>query len=202
MFSKIVTDDDLAVAVNTMREANTDLADYEIKDAKGGFPSSVVDSMVAFANTSGGVVILGISEKTFDSVDVDVKMLQSQLAQAARDRISPSIMADILYCITAASRWSSPISLNWMCARSLAISVRTADPRVRICAPAMARIRDANLHRGLTLLPLVVHELRAFAVPPLLPRPRRVVTGCNGITQWPDACTSSCRLCRRNVAFR
>ena len=96
MFSKVVTDDDLAVVVNTMREANTDLADYEIKDAKGGFPSSVVDSMVAFANTSGGVVILGISEKTFDSVGVDVKMLQSQLAQAARDRISPSIMTDIL----------------------------------------------------------------------------------------------------------
>lgn len=89
MFSKVVTDADLAVAVNAMREADTDLADYEIKDAKGGFPSSVVDSMVAFANTSGGVVILGVSEKTFDSVDVDVKMLQSQLAQAARDRISP-----------------------------------------------------------------------------------------------------------------
>lgn len=95
MFSKITTDEELSVAVEAMREAGTDLSDYEIKDAKGGFPSSVVDSMVAFANTSGGVVILGVSERTFDSVDVDVKMLQSQVAQAARDRISPPIVADI-----------------------------------------------------------------------------------------------------------
>jgi ATP-dependent DNA helicase RecG len=95
MFSRISTDAELAAAIAVMKEAGTDLAYYEIKDAKGGFPSSIVESMVAFANTTGGVVILGISEKTFHAVDVDVRKLQSQLAQAARDLISPAIFADI-----------------------------------------------------------------------------------------------------------
>ncbi len=95
MFSRISTEEDLAEAVSPMKVANTDLSSYEIKDAKGGFPASVVDSIVAFANTSGGVVILGISEKTFHSVDIDVKTLQSKLSQAARDRITPPVTADV-----------------------------------------------------------------------------------------------------------
>ncbi|OZG69448.1 ATP-binding protein [Bifidobacterium eulemuris] len=96
MFSKISNDRDLANAIDLMREAGTDLADYEIKEAGGGFPSSVVESMVAFANTSGGVIVLGISEKTFRAVDVDVKLLQSRLAQTAREHIVPAVHADIL----------------------------------------------------------------------------------------------------------
>ncbi|OZG62847.1 ATP-dependent DNA helicase recG C-terminal [Bifidobacterium lemurum] len=96
MFSKISNDMDLANAINLMREAGTDLAAYEIKEAGGGFPSSVVESMVAFANTSGGVIVLGISEKTFQAVDIDVKLLQSRLAQTAREHIVPAVHVDIL----------------------------------------------------------------------------------------------------------
>ncbi|WEV67435.1 putative DNA binding domain-containing protein [Bifidobacterium sp. ESL0769] len=96
MAESITTDQELADAIALMREAGTDLKDYELKEAKGGFPSSAVESIAAFANTNGGVVILGINEKTFAPVtDLDVRKLQSQLAQAARERLQPAVQIDI-----------------------------------------------------------------------------------------------------------
>jgi ATP-dependent DNA helicase RecG len=96
MFSRVNTDEELDTAIGLMREVGTDLSDYELKEAGGGFPSSVVASLCAFANTSGGVVILGISEKSFEPVkELDVKTLQSQLAQCARERINPPLDLDI-----------------------------------------------------------------------------------------------------------
>jgi ATP-dependent DNA helicase RecG len=96
MFSRVTTDEELDAAIELMREVGTDLSDYELKESGGGFPSSVAESLCAFANTSGGVVILGISEKTFEPVKkLDVKTLQSQLAQCARERISPPLSADV-----------------------------------------------------------------------------------------------------------
>lgn len=92
---RIANQEELASAISAMKNAGTDLSEYELKEAKGGFPKSVVDSVVAFANTNGGVIILGISEHTFKPVDIDVKLLQSQLSQVARERIEPSIQVDI-----------------------------------------------------------------------------------------------------------
>lgn len=88
-------DDGLRDAVELMKQAGTDIADYELKEAKGGFPNSVVESMVAFANTVGGTVILGISEQGFHSVDIDVKKLQAELSNTARNRIYPPVTVDI-----------------------------------------------------------------------------------------------------------
>ena len=37
--------------------------DLEFKSAKGGFPGSFWDTYSAFANSDGGIIILGIAEK-------------------------------------------------------------------------------------------------------------------------------------------
>ncbi|NYI25138.1 RNA-binding domain-containing protein [Aeriscardovia aeriphila] len=91
---EITTDEELERAVSRMRDAGTDIAEYEMKEARG-YPSNVVDSLCAFANTTGGVVILGVSEKDFQPVDIDVKKLQARLASSARNEIEPAIHIDI-----------------------------------------------------------------------------------------------------------
>ena len=50
---------------------------------------------------------------------------------------------------------------------------------------ATAEMRDTNPHSRLALLLIGVHRLHSSAVPPLLPRPWRVVTGCSGIGRCP-----------------
>lgn len=93
----IMTDDDLQVAIERMRLAGTDLAGYEMKSAAGGFPKSTADSISAFANTSGGAIVFGIVEgKGFHAVrDLDVKMIQSGCAHAARELVEPPQAVDI-----------------------------------------------------------------------------------------------------------
>ena len=93
----ITNDIELAAAVEHMRTAGTDLAEYELKTAAGGFPKTMADSISAFANGTGGTIVFGISEKDgFHSVDVDVKTIQAHSAQAARELIEPPQMVDII----------------------------------------------------------------------------------------------------------
>lgn len=79
----ITNDESLAVAVNRMKKAGTDLAEYEVKAAAGGFPKNIPDTISAFANTCGGTIILGVPEKEgFAPVpNSDTKVLQSKMAQ-------------------------------------------------------------------------------------------------------------------------
>lgn len=95
MAMRINNDQELYEAIQQMKEAKTDLADYEIKDASGGYPHSLVESLVAFSNTTGGVIILGISEHDFSVKKIDLKGLQFKLAQSARNEIVPAIQLDI-----------------------------------------------------------------------------------------------------------
>jgi ATP-dependent DNA helicase RecG len=92
----ISIDSDLATAVKRMRLAGTDLAEYELKSAAGGFPKSTTESISAFANTLGGTIVFGIAEKGgFHVVDIDARSIQASLAQAARDLVEPPQAVDI-----------------------------------------------------------------------------------------------------------
>ncbi|WP_416365419.1 helix-turn-helix domain-containing protein, partial [Parolsenella catena] len=53
----------LSKTVEQMRRFGGDLQDIEVKEAVGGMPKSMGDSVSALANGSGGLVILGLSEK-------------------------------------------------------------------------------------------------------------------------------------------
>lgn len=94
----IASNEELAAAIERMRLAGTDLAECELKSAAGGFPKSTSETISAFANTLGGSLVFGISEKGgFHAVDgLDVKLVQSGCAHAARELVEPPVVASIL----------------------------------------------------------------------------------------------------------
>ena len=91
----IVNEEELARAVERMRIAGTDLAEFELKEAKDGF-SHAAETISAFANTYGGTIIYGITEKGFHATaGLDVKTIQNGCAQAAWEQVEPLVAADI-----------------------------------------------------------------------------------------------------------
>lgn len=53
----------LARVIHHLRAIGNDTQQYEVKEAKGALPKSIVETLSAFSNAQGGFVILGISEK-------------------------------------------------------------------------------------------------------------------------------------------
>ena len=81
-----------------LRSAGSDFADVEVKDASGGFPRTVLDTVSAFANGSGGLVILGLAEPLFAPTGADAAHLASVLASQCSDNLKPSIRPQIELC--------------------------------------------------------------------------------------------------------
>lgn len=83
-------------ALPKLRVAKSDLTTVEVKMAAGGLPKSVIESVSAFANTDGGLIILGLDESAgFDAVEVDAAKLASDLASACANQLSPPIRPEI-----------------------------------------------------------------------------------------------------------
>jgi ATP-dependent DNA helicase RecG len=57
-----MTDDDLSSLIDDLRAFGTDVANVEAKRARDALPRSVRETLSAFANTSGGVLILGLEQ--------------------------------------------------------------------------------------------------------------------------------------------
>ncbi len=55
-------DSELAEIVANLRALGADIADVEVKNSSGGLPKSLRDTLSAFSNTGGGVVVLGLDE--------------------------------------------------------------------------------------------------------------------------------------------
>ena len=85
----------LDLAVERLRVAGTDLESIEVKEASGGFPRSVVESVCAFANAKGGYLILGLTDGDFSPVSVDAAKLAADLASACADDLDPPIRPEI-----------------------------------------------------------------------------------------------------------
>ncbi|HZJ28147.1 MAG TPA: ATP-binding protein [Acidimicrobiia bacterium] len=83
-------------ALDRLRRASTDLQDVEAKAAAGGLPRSAVETVSAFANAEGGLLILGLDEVDgFRPVEVDASKLAADLASACADQMEPPIRPEI-----------------------------------------------------------------------------------------------------------
>ena len=81
-----------------LRKARTDMQRIEVKDAKGGFPSSALKSISAFANGSGGLIVLGLEEPGFTPTRADADKLASDLASQCATNLEPRILPEIEIC--------------------------------------------------------------------------------------------------------
>ena len=81
--------------VARLRAAGTDLESVEVKEASGGFPRSAVESVCAFANARGGLLILGLTDGDFRPVAVDAAKLAADLASACSDDLDPPVRPEI-----------------------------------------------------------------------------------------------------------
>lgn len=89
--------DELSNVIGLMRAAGTDIQYFEVKAAKEGLPKSLVDTLSAFANGSGGTVILGLSEaEGFAPVQgFDAKRMQDAFANLCATKLEPPVRPDI-----------------------------------------------------------------------------------------------------------
>ncbi|MFL6052501.1 MAG: ATP-binding protein, partial [Actinoallomurus sp.] len=86
-------DAELAEIVDNLRTIGADIADVEVKKAQGGLPKSLRETLSAFANTQGGVVILGLDEAQRFSVTglPDPAKLAADLASMCSEDMEPPL---------------------------------------------------------------------------------------------------------------
>lgn len=87
----------LANLLEVMRSAKTDLQNVEVKTAAGGVPKTLADSVSALTNGSGGIVILGLSEKDgFVPVEgFDAHASMDALSEICANKLMPPVRAQI-----------------------------------------------------------------------------------------------------------
>jgi len=93
----MTTDEELKRIVAELRVAGTDSQEVEVKSSVGKLPASIIESVSAFANVSGGTVVLGLSEKEgFEPPEgFDAHRMLDALAGVCADKLTPPVRADI-----------------------------------------------------------------------------------------------------------
>ena len=87
----------LASFISYARMVGTDLQNVEVKEASSNLPKSMAETVSAFANGSGGTIVLGISERSgFKPVEgFSAKRMADALAQCCSDSLEPPVRAEI-----------------------------------------------------------------------------------------------------------
>ena len=101
----------LSDIVNRLRTAGTDLARVEAKAGVGGVPKSVWETASAFANTSGGVIVLGLSEKDGfrPAPGFNASSIREGFIIGTADRANPKILPAVPYSIDIAIVDEAPV---------------------------------------------------------------------------------------------
>lgn len=110
----------LAQVIHHLRAIGNDTQQYEVKEAKGALPKSIVETLSAFSNAQGGFVILGISEKNgFVPVEgFDARKMQDALSSAC-EKLTPVVRPDIQVI---------PFEENWCFARASMRCIHAISP--------------------------------------------------------------------------
>lgn len=79
------------------RRTGVEATGLEVKAALGGLPKSLVETLSAFANGSGGTVLLGIAEGANFSpvVDFDAPAIREAAAQALAEKLTPPLRVPV-----------------------------------------------------------------------------------------------------------
>lgn len=88
--------DDIIELLDGLRRIGGEPEDIEVKSGAGGFPTSVRESLVAFANADGGTILIGIDEGSgFRVVPIpDIAGYRDTLVALARDSITPPLQVE------------------------------------------------------------------------------------------------------------
>lgn len=88
---------ELGAVVQRLRRVGTDTSTVEVKAAAGGMPRTVTQSISAFGNASGGLVILGLSETDgfLPAVGFDAHKIRDALARSCNDDMEPPVRSDV-----------------------------------------------------------------------------------------------------------
>ena len=92
----MITVSEITEAVRQMRRVGSDTQRWEVKEAVNQLPKSLYKTLSSFANTSGGLIILGLSEKNGfrPAPGFDAGKACSQLSEAG-DRLTPILRLEI-----------------------------------------------------------------------------------------------------------
>lgn len=92
-----MTPTELEQLVHTMRKTGSDMARAEVKASVGKLPKSLSDSLSAFANGNGGLIILGLAEEEgFEPAKgFQAKPIADALAGMCADKMQPPVRAEI-----------------------------------------------------------------------------------------------------------
>ena len=88
---------ELKTAIRQLKSSCTDNQSVEVRESVGKMPSSIAETISAFANGSGGAIVLGLSEKNgFEPAErLDAHRIADALSQACSDKLTPPVRASI-----------------------------------------------------------------------------------------------------------
>ena len=88
---------ELKTAIRQLKSSCTDNQSVEVRESVGKMPSSIAETISAFANGSGGAIVLGLSEKNgFEPAErFDAHRIADALSQACSDKLTPPVRASI-----------------------------------------------------------------------------------------------------------
>lgn len=93
-----MTEKEVIEAIEFMKRYQTETDKIEAKTAEKGYPKKCYDTISAFANKSGGIIIFGINENNkFIEQDIyDVNNLQKQITSLCVESMEPKIRPEFL----------------------------------------------------------------------------------------------------------